>query len=665
MKKIIFLLLVSFLATTLVQSQETREPGAYSCSKRKSAMKQESLSLLKEMNTVGPTHTFDVLSYTLNLNIYNSFFSPYPKNFSGKVILHIKADSTLNFISLNADNASLAIDSVRMAGVTFSRIGNTLIINLDRTYNPGEQFQVKVCYRHNNVPDGAFNASGGHVFTDCEPEGARHWFPCWDKPSDKALLDLTVKVPLAARLGSNGALVDSVINADTLTYHWASAQPVATYLVVMTARLNYNIDIVYWHKLSNPDDSIPLRFYFNPGENPDIIESILPEMTTYYSENFVEHPFQKNGFATLNGDFAWGGMENQTLTSLCPDCWSENLVAHEYAHQWFGDMITCSTWADIWLNEGFATWTEAFWYEKSGGYPGYISDIHNDAFTYLAGNPGWAISNPDWAINTPSVGVLFDYYITYMKGACALHQVRYILGDEVFFQVMKAYSADTNLKLKSATIADFNAKVNEVSGGNYDWYFTDWIFQPNHPVYQNKYNFEDLGTGEWKVNFQANQVQTDPAFFRMVLNFRIIFDNLTDTIFQVMNDVNNQNYSWTFSRHPIQFNFDPYNEIVLKEGSTVLGIPSNENQKGFHLYQNIPNPATISTRIVYELKKDSHVNLTVSDICGKTVASLLDQNVEAGKHRVDVDCSKFAAGIYYYTLQSGDFRQTLKMVVTK
>jgi aminopeptidase N len=665
MKKIILFLLVSFLATTLVMSQEIREPGAYSCSKRKSAMKQESLSVLKEMNTVGPTHTFDVLSYTLNLNIYNSFYSPYPKNFSAKVILHIKADSTLNSISLNADNASLAIDSVRMAGVTFSRIGNTLIINLDRTYNPGEQFQVKVCYRHNNITDGAFYASGGHVFTDCEPEGARHWFPCWDKPSDKALLDLTVKVPLAARLGSNGALVDSVINADTLTYHWASAQPIATYLMVMTARLNYNIDIVYWHKLSNPADSIPLRFYFNPGENPDYIESILPDMTTYFSENFVEHPFQKNGFATLNSDFAWGGMENQTLTSLCPNCWSENLVSHEYAHQWFGDMITCSTWADIWLNEGFATWMEAFWYEKSGGYPGYISDIHNDALTYLAGNPGWAISVPDWANNTPPVGVLFDYYITYMKGACALHQVRYILGDDVFFQMMKAYSADTNLKLKSATIADFNAKVNEVSGGNYDWYFTDWIFQPNHPVYQNKYNIEDMGTGEWNINFQASQVQTNPAFFRMLLNFRVIFADLTDTTFRVMNDVNNQNFTWTFSKQPIQFNFDPFNEIVLKEGSTVLGVPSNENQKGFHLYQNIPNPSANTTRIVYELKNDAQVYLTVSDISGKTVATLLDQKVEAGKHWVDLDCSKFAAGIYYYTLKSGDFRQTLKMVVTK
>ena len=100
----------------------------------------------------------------------------------------------------------------------------------------------------------------------------------------------------------------------------------------------------------------------------------------------------------------------------------------------------------------------------------------------------------------------------YDKAACALHQIRYMLGDTLFFQMMQAYCADTNLKFKSATIADFNAKVNEISGANYDWYFTDWIFQPNHPVYQNKYNFEDLGTGQWHVNFQGFTGTDKPGF---------------------------------------------------------------------------------------------------------------------------------------------------------
>jgi aminopeptidase N len=665
MKKIFLLSLMALFVFTTVQSQDLNESGAYYCSKRKSNMSQDNLSLLKESLSGGPSHSYDVLSYALSLKIYNSFYSPYPKNFNAKNTIQLRVDSTLSSIKLDANNASLTIDSVRLSGVSFTHLSNVLTIQLNRTYNPGEILQVRISYHHNNVSDGAFNANGGWVFTDAEPEGARHWFPCWDKPSDKALVDITVKVPATAKCGSNGALLDSVTSGDTITYHWASAQPVATYLTVVTARLNYNLDIVYWHKISNPNDSIPLRFYYNPGESPFYMESILPTMTTYYSENFIEHPFQKNGFATLNNDFAWGGMENQTLTSLCPNCWAEGIVSHEFAHQWFGDMITCGTWADIWLNEGFATWTEAFWIEKATGYSGYLSEIHSDASTYMAQNPGWAISDPDWAINTPNVNTLFNFAITYEKGACALHQVRYLLGDSLFFQMLQAYCADTNRKFKSSVIADFNAKVNEVTGQNYDWYFTDWIYQPNHPQYQNRYSIEDLGNGQWKINFQASQVQTNPAFFRMMLNFKVHFADFSDTTFRAMNDVNSQVYSWTFSKQPIQFYFDPANEIVLKTASTTLGLPEADLPGGFHLYQNIPNPAANTTRIVYDLNHDARVKLDIIDISGKIIATPVNEDKTTGKQYIDFDCSNLAPGTYFYSLMAGDFKQTKRMVITK
>ena len=665
MKKKFLLCIISILASSLLYSQEINMNGAYYCSKKKSAMSQQSLVELKDALTGGPTHTYDVLCYTMNLNIYNSFFSPYPKNYAAKIIIHIKADSTLNFINLDANTTSLTIDSVNMAGVSFNHINNILTIQLDKTYTPGEQFQVKVCYHHNNVSDGAFYASGGHVFTDCEPEGARHWFPCWDKPSDKALLDLTVKVPASAKCGSNGALVDSILNGDTLTYHWSSAQPLATYLMVLTAGLNYNLDIIYWHKLSNPNDSIPLRFYYNPGENPNYIESILPGMCTYYSQNYIEHPFQKNGFATLDNEFQWGGMENQTLTSLCPNCWSEDIISHEFAHQWYGDMISPGTWADIWLNEGFATWSESFWIEKSLGYSGYLTQIQNDALIYFEQNPGWPIYVPSWARHTPTVDTLFNVAITYDKSACALHQIRYMLGDTLFFHTLQAYCADTNLKFKSAITADFNEKVNEVSGSNYDWYFTDWLLQPNHPIYQNKYSINNLGNGKWNVLFLASQAQTNPAFFRMILNFKVTFEDSSDTTLRVMNYLNNKIFTWTFNKKPVQFDFDPDDEIVLKQGNTVLGNSVLNELEGFHLYQNTPNPATNTTKIVYELKTDLHVHLDIMDISGKIITSPLDENAVSGKHWVDIDCSIFAPGIYFYTMQAGDYRQTRRMILTK
>jgi aminopeptidase N len=515
-----------------------------------------------------PTHSFDVLDYNLDLDIYNCFLSPYPKSFTGKEIITLRADSTLNQIKLDAYNSSLIIDGVGLAGTSFTHSSNVLTINLNRTYSPGELIQVLINYRHQNVSDGAFYVSNGFVFTDCEPEGARRWFPCWDKPYDKATLNLRAKTPSNVKLGSNGRLADSVKTGDTIYYNWISRDPIATYLIVISARVNYNLDIIYWTKPST-QEIIPIRFYYNPGESVTSIKPKVLQMMNRYSELFGEHPFEKNGFATLNSQFSWGGMENQTLTSLCPNCWSENLISHEFAHQWFGDMITCATWADIWLNEGFATYCEALWYEYTGGYSSYKNDIISDANSYFSGNPGWAISNPQWAVVTPDVNTLFNYSITYAKGACVLHMLRYVLGDSTFFRALKAYGTDTvRFKFKSATIRDFQNLVSEIANQDMSWFFDEWIYTPNHPVYQNTYSISSAGNGNWIVAFTAKQTQTNTGFFKMPLTLKITFASGPDTLIRVFNSVNNQTFSFMFNRQPTSLVFDPNNDIVLKQGTT-------------------------------------------------------------------------------------------------
>jgi aminopeptidase N len=269
------------------------------------------------------------------------------------------------------------------------------------------------------------------------------------------------------------------------------------------------------------------------------------------------------GFATAgNGTgFPWGGMENQSIITLCYNCWDESTVVHEFAHQWFGDLISPMTWSDIWLNEGFATYSEALWYEHKYNYKYYKTEIENFASIYRYSNPGWAISNSDWKYKMPDKNVLFDVSITYYKGACVLHQLRYVLGDSLFFKCIKSYATNPERRYGNATIKDFNDEVNKVSGENYDWYFSSWIYQPNQPNYKNSYSIKPAGN-KWMIHFNTSQKQTD--FFPMPLDLKVNFYNGSDTMIRVMNEYNFEYYDFTFDKKPFNLVFDPGDNIVLK-----------------------------------------------------------------------------------------------------
>ena len=259
----------------------------------------------------------------------------------------------------------------------------------------------------------------------------------------------------------------------------------------------------------------------------------------------------------------------------------------------------------------------------------------NDANDYLANNPGWAISVPSWATTTPSMGVLFNNAITYSKGSCVLHILRYTLGDSQFFQVMQSYCADTNLRFGSAHISDFSSKVNTVTGQNYDWFFNQWIYTANHPVYQNKYYFENIGSGQWNVNFLCAQVQTNASFFKMPVVLKVKFSDSTETTMNVMNDANNQEFAWTFAKQPARFWFDPDDDILLKQGSTTQNVfysrtwtgsvgtnwklAGNWNPMGVPLAESVHIPSSVSQMPVINDPGMSCGSLTIDNGATLTV----------------------------------------------
>lgn len=663
MKKLISLFTI-FLFTMSPGYAQTNQSdkGAYKCSHKKAHSKNH-LNRVKSPNT--PRHTFDVLNYSLTFDLYDNFESPYPQSYTADEVITFRVDTALNVIKLNAINTSLGINSVGLAGTDFSHAQDTLTITLDREYLPGEVVDVSIDFYHKNVEDNGVYVGGGFVFTDFEPEGARKCFPCYDRPADKATTDLTAKVPSNVLLGSNGRLADSITIADTTWFHWISRDPIATYLMVISAKLNWNLDIVYWDRPSTPGNPMPIRFYYNNGENPSAMKEKVPQMADYFSEFYGEHPFEKDGFATLSNEFSWGGMENQSLTSLCSNCWGESLICHEFAHQWFGDMISPGTWADIWLNEGFATWSESLWWGRDGGYSAYKNDVDNNASYYLSANPGWPLYNPEWIENTPGNGVLFNYAVTYCKSSCILHLLRYSMEDENFFAAIHDYATDTvNFRYKNSVTEDFQTKLEESSGMDLEWFFSTWVKQPNHPIYANEYSFTDLGDGTWNANFLVNQVQSIPEFFPIPIELTIGFFDGSDTVVRVMNSENQEFFWFNFNKEPIDLYFDKDNEIVLKEASLLVGIDEeNIGNKNFRLDQSYPNPANSSTTITYALADDAQISMELYDVSGKMVTNLIHEKKQRGTHSFTFDVSSFPPGIYYYTMHTGEFTATKKLIV--
>ena len=634
--------------------------GAEWCSYKKSHAIRKRSNMTKNINY--PLHQFDVLNYKLSFDLYHCYYPPYPHDYTAVNIVRIKIDSTLSSIQLDADNSSLVITSIENSGFSFSHSNNILTINLDRVYNPGEMLEIGIHYRHNNIEDGGFYARDGFVFTDAEPEGARLWFPCWDKPSDKATLDLTARVPGDVLLGSNGRLADSLKTGDTIYYHWISRDPMATYLMTMTSKKGYLLKIRNW--INHEDGSLtPFRYYYNQGENSQLVQNVIDTIADYFQLLFGTHPFEKNGFATLNDEFVWGGMENQTLTSLCNNCWDPYTAIHEFAHQWFGDMITCSTWADLWLNEGFATYMEAIADEWYSGHGAYMDDIKTNARKYRENNPGWAISPDSWAVQVPSNDTLFSYYITYLKGSCVLHMLRYTVGDSLFFNTLHSYATDTSFRFKSVQISDFANKVSSVCGENYHWFFDEWLKQPNHPVYNNIYCITNYGNNFWQIDFTAKQIQTNAPFFSMPLEFKVRFSDNSDTLLRVMNNQNNQIFNLYFDKQPVELTFDPDSNIVLKEGYTTLDI-SHRDREINNSMEIYPNPVKDFANINLFLAESGNTRLSVHDISGQEIMVIKNEYVTKGKYRVPLRTENLSKGIYFLRLETVNYIKTLKLVAT-
>ncbi len=601
----------------------------------------------------------DVTYYGLDLAVTDQ-----PRYLSGSVVVNANVDtSSLSNVFLDLQNA-LTVDSVWINGTstTFTHLNHKLNIDLDRTYTIGESFSLKVFYQGEPGSSGfgsfEFGYHGGTpiIWTLSEPYGAPDWFPVKDSPADKAdSSDVWITVADNLVAVANGTLISTTNNGNgTKTYYWESRYPIAHYLISL-AITNYLQYDTYYHYGVN--DSMVITHYVYP-ESFSGIQNLLDEtddMIEVFSDKFGDYPFINERYG--HAEMEWGGaMEHQTCSSM--GFWGTDVIAHELAHQWYGDMITCADWHHIWLNEGFATYSEALYKEQRDGKSAYDSKIQSEM------NFAKQATGTIWVQDITSVWEIFNGARSYAKGACVLHMLRGVVGDSTFFNILRTYSADPTVSYGAATTEDFQEIAENVYGSSLNYFFQDWIYGENYPKYTVGWNKTHVSGETYQISLTITQtVNSNPSFF--TLPVQIKFNTpLGDTTVTLFNNQQVQNFQFEIMGDPQSLIFDPGNWILKTlQGVTEVDDPSIPNK--FALEQNYPNPFNPSTKIKFTIPFTSSVTLKIYDVLGNEITTLLNGQIPAGRYEVDFSAEDLTSGIYFYTLTTENFIDTKKMILIK
>ncbi|KPL19636.1 MAG: hypothetical protein AMJ92_02500 [candidate division Zixibacteria bacterium SM23_81] len=506
-------------------------------------------------------HSYDVLHYEINMHI------DIPADSVSMAAVFIDCRSqTDTLTTVDLDFYGMIIDSVTVDDVSMSytRQEDRLLVPLGTSVSEGDSFRVGVYYHGHPYSPGYFGLviDPDVTFTMCEPEGARLWFPCYDKPSDKATVDLNIGVPPGYIVASNGTLVETVVSEKTpLTiYHWSEDYPIATYLISLA--ISQYATFSYWYH--HDGDSMEIACYAPPAESANAAADFanLPEMLACYSGLFGLYPFieEKYGMAT----FPWGGaMEHQTCTSwgfpLPGNQYYDWVVAHELAHQWWGDWVSPGDWRDIWLNEGFATYSEALWWEYLYGDWGLRSYMGEMQDYYL----WWENSayGERFPIYDPPPGRMFSS-TEYEKAGCVLHMLRFAVGDSNFFDILRTYG--TTFAYGNAITDDFQEVCEVESGQDLDWFFDQWIYDQGYPEYKFVWSFESQGMKGYEVNVSVAQVQENAPVFNMPMELRIVtaLEEIMDTI---VVDQASEVFQFVIQDEPLSVELDPKHWLLCEK----------------------------------------------------------------------------------------------------
>ncbi len=475
------------------------------------------------------SNTRSIASQNFDVKFYNCFFenTPNVRTIKGFVTTYFKMLSSGNNITFDLKN-NLIVDSVRYhnANTTFSRSGDAVQVNFSTAINTNAIDSVTIYYQGTPLTTEGYFATGTHsgapiTYTLSEPYGARYWWPCKDDVVDKAdSIQVTLKYPNTYTGVANGLLIRETNNGTNKTSVWKHRKPIAAYLMAF-AISNYVKDV---RSLTSNGSPMPFINYYYP-ESATSYNNNVNSLTTAFNlfeQKFGPYPFNDEAYMQTQIQAGVGGMEHQTNSFI--DSWGAGLGAHELMHQWFGDKVTCNTWKDIWLNEGFASYGEVMYTEAVNGASAVVTEMKARANSINNSINGTVYCN-----DTSSVGTIFNYRLSYLKASYIVHMLRYQLGDAAFYQACRNYLNAPGISYSFAT-TDSLKKYMEVGltgGGNLTEFFNDFVYNAGYPSYTIEWN--QVGNN---VIVKANQTSANASvsFYEMPIPVKFIGASRDTTI---------------------------------------------------------------------------------------------------------------------------------------
>ena len=619
-----------------------------------------------EKSSASTSDRYDVLDYKLSLDV-----DPDADFFNGSVRVRFNNPLGDNAIVLDV-TAPVIVDNVTSAGddLVFDQTADSLVVMLSNINRVGGEDSITVYYHAELLPSGNgltvqdyhrrdpenILKHGTVIASMSEPQDARSWWPCKDVPSDKATATISITAPDSMTAVSNGALLSDTDNGDgTHTAVWRTENPIATYLVSIAVSRYVHFESMC---IDDVEQQIELHNWVFPPDSTRAVTDFAPlcEMIGYMESFCGQYPFvdEKYGHAEFLSMIT-GAMEHQTVTSygmflLQGDNRFDTIVLHELAHQWFGNLVTPQEWADIWLNEGFATYCQALWEEHLNGHEAYINFMTDDLFVSDYWSNQCAVYDPH---------PIFPGRVIYDKGAWILHMLRCRIGDELFFELLGQWLSDNNRPYHNASTNDFIVLASNVANQNLLPFFRPYLEETVVPQIRWSYT---VGADQRTLTLNVEEAGT--VLFDNIYPIRVSMPTGQTFVYAHLTGFSGT-YEYELPDQIVGVEFDPE--------KSVLWSPAGFESLNTAITNVWPNPSFNGVvSFMYRLNVDSQVVYKFYDARGRLL-----QEVDLGEVAVsateieylwdgrDSQGRPLTSGIYWAVMEVENERSVRKFSIVR